>query len=33
MLKEVFHNIYAVIIVEDDRPYDERSKTTDTFYE
>ena len=33
MLKEVFHSIYAVIIVEDDRPYDERSKTTDTFHE
>lgn len=33
MLKEVFHSIYAVIIVEDDRPYEERSKTTDTLYE
>lgn len=33
MLKEVFHSIYAVIIVEDDRPYHERSKTTDTLYE
>ena len=33
MLKEVLYSIYALIIVEDDRHYEERSKTTDTLYE